>query len=256
MRVGVWLLFALATLAQVQGEGHSKFKAKKQIIGGLKAKAGKHLYLAGLKASAQAETECGSTLIAPTYLLTAAHCVSDSIKVAAIGTHYNTNNKGGEVIPVAELIPHPKFNGDPLYGFDVAIVRLARPSKITPGKLLWDVIQPGTPLVVRGWGLTADGGGAAAELLEVHIKFLRNRQCRAGLNLTTFARNSFCAGGEKGKDACQGDSGGPIVVQQGKDDFVVGVVSFGDGCGRAKPGVYARLSHPDLRNFIEPYLKC
>ncbi|KAG9405034.1 hypothetical protein AC1031_004133 [Aphanomyces cochlioides] len=255
MRVGVWLLIALATLAQVQGQHKSKkHKVKKEIVGGLRAKVGKHRYVAGLKASANHETECGSTLIAPTLLLTAAHCVSDDIKVAAIGTHYNTVYKGGELIQVVQQIRHPKFNGDPLNGYDVAIMRLARASTITPGKLLFDPVPAGTPLTVRGWGLTTDGGQASNELLEVQVNVHRNKQCMKSFNIPSWAQNSFCAGGVKGKDACQGDSGGPIVFEQGRDEFVVGVVSFGDGCGKAKPGVYARLSHPELRDFILPYL--
>ena len=41
----------------------------------------------------------------------------------------------------------------------------------------------------------------------------------------------------QGKDTCQGDSGGPLVC----DDFLVGVTSFGKGCGDY-PGVYTRVS--------------
>ncbi|KAH9139020.1 hypothetical protein AeNC1_019517, partial [Aphanomyces euteiches] len=85
----------------------NKKKVKKQIVGGLKARVGEHRYVAGLKGSVNEETSCGSALIAPKLLLTAAHCVLDNIKVAAIGTHYNTGHEGGELIEIAEKIPHP-----------------------------------------------------------------------------------------------------------------------------------------------------
>ncbi|KAH9172592.1 hypothetical protein AeNC1_017745, partial [Aphanomyces euteiches] len=117
--------------------------------------------MAGLKGSENEQTECGSTLIAPKLLLTAAHCVLDKIKVAAIGTHYNTGYKGGELIEIAEKIPHPKYNDNPSAGYDVAIMKLANASKIAPGKLLFDPVPAGTPLTVRGWGLTTDGGNTS-----------------------------------------------------------------------------------------------
>ena len=53
----------------------------------------------------------------------------------------------------------------------------------------------------------------------------------------------LCAG-EKGTDACKGDSGGPLIKTYG-EPVLVGIVSWGKGCGRAnEPGYYVRV---DLR---------
>ncbi|CAK4653432.1 unnamed protein product [Aphanomyces euteiches] len=260
MGIWLWLLVAFVTLAEIQAQRSPRRKfrnktVKREIVGGLKAKVGEPRYLAGLKGSADEETECGSTLIAPKLLLTAAHCVLDNIKVAAIGTHYNTGYEGGELLEIAEKLPHPKYNDDPSAGYDVAVMKLAKASTITPGKLLFDPVPAGTPLTVRGWGLMADGGNTSKEMLEVQVNALSDKQFKKKLKIKDWPRNSFCAGGVKGKDSCQGDSGGPIVVTEVKDEFVVGVVSWGYGCGEdKKPGVYVRLSDPEVRNFIQQYL--
>ena len=46
----------------------------------------------------------------------------------------------------------------------------------------------------------------------------------------------------KTADTCQGDSGGPIQIFKDGQYFVVGVTSFGKGCGSPSPGIYTRVS--------------
>ena len=54
----------------------------------------------------------------------------------------------------------------------------------------------------------------------------------------------ICAGHEEGGgDACQGDSGGPLIVIENGSPKMVGIMSWGIGCGRAHfYTVYTRIS--------------
>lgn len=58
--------------------------------------------------------------------------------------------------------------------------------------------------------------------------------------------SQYCAYDPIGrKDSCQGDSGGPLQTIQSfaGPAKVVGVVSFGIGCGSGHPGIYTRVAH-------------
>jgi len=88
----------------------------------------------------------------------------------------------------------------------------------------------------------SDFNSASDDLMTVDIPVVNDTDCAKAYAPLPIFDNFLCAGkvGEGGVDACQMDSGGPAV----KDGKLVGIVSFGIGCGLPDyPGVYTEVSY-------------
>ncbi|EQC40374.1 hypothetical protein SDRG_02273 [Saprolegnia diclina VS20] len=233
-----------------------------EIIGGSTVPRGDDLFMAGVRKSSWGLSICGAALIAPTYVLTAGHCVDDSINYVAVGTRYNIGGLDGERIRIKRKIMHPEYVElfDTPFN-DWAILELETPSTIKPIRVSFDDSPVGTVGTVRGWGRIMNGvlGPPSLVLKQVDVKIWDNDKCNAAIQAASkgtyphIRSSNVCAGGVQGEDVCQGDSGGPLTITQNGEDVVVGVVSWGYECGLANtPGVYARLSA--AKAFISPFL--
>lgn len=217
-------------------------KSAARIVGGDYSEVGEFPYFVEMGG-------CAGALIAPTVVLTAAHCspekkVGNFVTVGAIKR--GSTEGGAKRIEVVEGISHPKYKNNLEYFLnnDYGLLRLKEPYIMDSDIQLvlnrdnnWP--KNGEILDVIGMGYKKeDTKKLEDDLRDVQVPSFTNDECKG--YYSSISNKMICAGG-KGFDACQGDSGSPLVYREGNTHYHIGVTSWGAGCAR-KPGVYARSS--------------
>ena len=100
----------------------------------------------------------------------------------------------------------------------------------------------GKECYVTGWGRTHMSGPQSCSLREAKVRLISNESCNnvSSYNSTIHGR-ALCAGTQK-TGPCQFDSGGPLACEYDGRWYLVGIVSWGHGCGMPnKFGVYSNM---------------
>ena len=169
-------------------------------------------------------------------------------------------DKEEQLFEVQAVYFHEKFNVDAYLNHDIALLKLKPNSNTQRGVKFGETVVPaclpnsnvvyGTHLdcTVTGWGSMGNRDpGYTRYLQSAQMPIIPIQEC---IRPQVYGPNKlkegmFCAGFlDGGIDTCQGDSGGGMVCEVRGRKMVMGLTSWGLGCGRPnRPGVYTKVAN-------------
>ncbi|XP_031816362.1 putative serine protease 45 [Sarcophilus harrisii] len=209
---------------------------------------------------------CGGVLLAKEWVVTAASCINSNLEYSVMMGDMNlypNNSNTSQVIPVLDILLHPKYRSWILIISDIALLRLSFPVTFTrsiqPVCLLPPLydLKIGTQCWVTGWGKMRntvkgdEGQPLPSPLQETKVFIVDLHKCDRFYHITppflrylTFAKGSVvCATGQKNETLCQGDPGAPLVCKAEKTWMLAGVMTWVKTCTQPKmPSVYVSIS--------------
>jgi hypothetical protein len=199
---------------------------------------------------------CTGALVAPSVVLTAAHCavlltnttLPSWAFTVGTGRVDLSDTTTGQVLGVSNVVMYPTWNEITRRG-DVALLQLAQPSSASTIPIAsasdasW-AYQPDTSTVVAGWGRTGPSSSLSSQLNWLDLNVQKDNFCWRQFAPLYDETSMFCAS-QPGTtaSACNGDSGAPTVAMSPSGDYkVIGVASLqvNDSC--TPPNLFARVS--------------
>eukprot|EP00057_Strongylocentrotus_purpuratus_P011161 XP_011665635.1 PREDICTED: uncharacterized protein LOC585547 isoform X4 [Strongylocentrotus purpuratus] len=221
--------------------------SRPRIIGGSPTQLGDWPWMVSLRDRSNVH-RCAAVVINSTTAVTAAHCVK-KFDTAVLGDLKLSMTSPYHIETDVEAAIHPDYAINTITN-DIAVIKFNINLEFN------DYIQPiclqdrdastrFTACYITGWGHTSEGGTVSDTLQKATITLFDEAQCQSFYPDRTITPTMLCAGHLSGEmDACQGDTGGPLQCEDQYGRFhLVGITSFGYGCGRPNtPGVYTKVS--------------
>jgi secreted trypsin-like serine protease len=256
---------AIVVLSFALGLFHAGYGQQAWIVGGETAAQGQFPWLGDIRVSGQ--HMCGSSLIHPQWVVTAAHCLeasagtdtSSTVRFNTVDQYGALNPNGGVEKKVKKIFIHPGYDGD-IYstGRDIGLIMLQEPvTSITPIPMpaFGDTATAylgGSPVKVAGWGLRDTiPSGAPNRMKWCSTRIIGYTLCDSVTQAQTsgnhLSSKIVCAGytgDEAQSGAAAGDSGGPLWAENGSNKKLLGIVSggFSSTTLHNLPGVYTKVA--------------
>jgi secreted trypsin-like serine protease len=257
------MLAALLCLLALAGPALAQGGARASIVGGSTATTEEWPWAAFILALDRRDRgyACTGTVVAPTLILTAAHCVQDVVTgrrtplgryTVVTGSSDLRDEAVRQLSRVRRAIVYPGFNRFKLHG-DAALLELATPTTMPAIGLAEPsdvaLLGSGLPTYIAGWGQRGGGGSAKPTLILRRARTFVQRRlyCRNhsrpyypffnfSFQLCTITAPKLNSG------TCHGDSGGPALAFRADGTPVqIGITSLGPAnCDTRLPDVYTR----------------
>lgn len=208
---------------------------------------------------------CSGTIVAATWVVTAAHCVWDDtlgqvdpyVSLLQVSTTAGFSRSNAASSPVRGVAVPPNYSGWRT-GSDIALIKVNDVfgglfTQIASADEITAYSDSFSSVIASGFGKTSNDGATSSIALETTLTLLSRITCSNSLpaDMQFFSATILCTRGSATAAICQGDSGGPLFLNTPSGRKLAGATSFGaTPCTRSQ-GYFSNVS--SYLQFLNSY---